>query len=39
MPLPEFNEFGDLPEARHLASPSEFATRFCSGTAQQFLAH
>jgi hypothetical protein len=35
MPLPEFNEFGDLPEGRHVASLAEVVTRFGSGTAQR----
>lgn len=28
MPLPEFNEFADLPEGRHIASLDEIVTRF-----------
>src|SRR5580700_4678443 len=35
MPLPEFNEFGDLPEGNHPASLTEVAARFGSGTAQR----
>jgi hypothetical protein len=37
MPLPEFNEFGDLPEGRYAASLSEVVTRFGSGTAQRIV--
>jgi hypothetical protein len=35
MPLPEFNEFGDLPEGNHRASLAEVVARFGSGTAQR----
>ncbi len=35
MPLPEFNEFGDLPAGNHLASLAEVVDRFGSGTAQR----
>jgi hypothetical protein len=35
MPLPEFNEFGDLPEGKHPASLAEVVARFGSGTAQR----
>jgi hypothetical protein len=35
MPLPEFNEFGDLPEGNHLALLDEVVTRFGSGSAQR----
>lgn len=35
MPLPEFNEFGDLPEGSHPASLAEVVARFGSGTAQR----
>lgn len=35
MPLPEFNEFGDLPEGRHPASLAEVVARFGSGAAQR----
>ena len=35
MPLPDFNEFGDLPEGRHLASLDEVLARFGSGTSQR----
>src|SRR5438045_63877 len=35
MPLPEFNEFGDLPEGNHPASLAEVVARFGSGTAQR----
>ena len=35
MPLPEFNEFGDLPEGLHAASLAEVIARFGSGTAQR----
>lgn len=35
MPLPEFNEFGDLPEGRHSATLEELIARFGSGTAQR----
>ena len=35
MPLPEFNEFGDLPEGIHRASLAEIVARFGSGTAQR----
>lgn len=35
MPLPEFNEFGDLPEGNHPASLAEIIARFGSGTAQR----
>ena len=35
MPLPDFNEFGDLPEGRHAASLSEVITRFGSSTARR----
>lgn len=35
MPLPEFNQFGDLPEGNHRASLDETIARFGSGTAQR----
>lgn len=35
MPLPGFNEFGDLPPGRHVASLEEVVTRFGSGTGQR----
>src|SRR5262245_27726523 len=35
MPLPEFNEFGDLPEGKYLAALDEVVARFGSGTAQR----
>ena len=35
MPLPDFNEFGDLPEGRHEASLAEVVTRFGVGTPQR----
>lgn len=35
MPLPGFNEFGDLPEGRHLALLDEVLERFGSGTPQR----
>ena len=35
MPLPEFNEFGDLPEGIHAASLAEVVARFGSGSAQR----
>jgi hypothetical protein len=35
MPLPGFNEFGDLPEGRHPATLDEVLARFGSGTAQR----
>ena len=35
MPLPEFNEFGDLPEGNHPASLANVFARFGSGTAQR----
>ncbi len=35
MPLPEFNEFGDLPEGMHPASLAEVVARFGSGTDQR----
>jgi hypothetical protein len=35
MPLPEFNEFGDLPEGKHIASFADVLARFGSGTAQR----
>lgn len=35
MPLPAFNEFGDLPEGIHRASLAEIVSRFGSGTAQR----
>jgi hypothetical protein len=35
MPLPDFNELGDLPEGRHSATLSEVAARFGSGTPQR----
>jgi hypothetical protein len=35
MPLPDFNEFGDLPEGNHRASLAEVVARFGSGTAQR----
>jgi hypothetical protein len=33
--LPEFNEFGDLPEGKHAASFAEVLARFDSGAAQR----
>ena len=35
MPLPEFNEFGDLPEGNHPASLAEVVARFGVGTTQR----
>ena len=35
MPLPAFNEFGDLPEGRHAASLAETVARFGPGTPQR----
>ncbi|HQU42466.1 MAG TPA: nucleotidyltransferase domain-containing protein [Pirellulales bacterium] len=35
MPLPEFNEFGDLPAGCHSATLDEVIARFGSGTAQR----
>ncbi len=35
MPLPAFNEFGDLPEGNHPASLAETVARFGVGTAQR----
>ncbi|HET6879979.1 MAG TPA: hypothetical protein VFI31_07480 [Pirellulales bacterium] len=35
MPLPEFNEFGELPEGRHSATLDEVLARFGSGTSQR----
>lgn len=35
MPLPDFNEFGDLPVSRHAASVDEVLNRFGSGTPQR----
>lgn len=35
MPLPDFNEPGDLPPGRHVASFSEVLARFGGGTAQR----
>jgi hypothetical protein len=35
MPLPEFTEFGDLPEGKHPASLAEVVARFGSGTTQR----
>jgi hypothetical protein len=35
MPLPGFNEFGDLPEGKHPATLDEVIARFGSGTAQR----
>jgi hypothetical protein len=35
MPLPGFNELGDLPEGRHVASLDEVLARFGSGTPQR----
>ena len=35
MPLPEFNEFGDLPEGRHSATLDEVIARFSHATAQR----
>lgn len=35
MPLPEFNEFGDLPEGNHPALLTEVVARFGFGTAQR----
>ena len=35
MPLPEFNEFGDLPDGSHRASLAEVVARFGTGTAQR----
>lgn len=35
MPLPDFNEFGDLPEGSHPAPVAELIARFGSGTPQR----
>ena len=35
MPLPAFNEFGDLPEGNYRASLDELVARFGSGSAAQ----
>ncbi len=35
MPLPDFNEFGDLPEGNHPATLAEAIARFGSGTPQR----
>jgi hypothetical protein len=35
MALPEFNEFGDLPEGNHPASLAQVVARFGSGSAQR----
>jgi hypothetical protein len=35
MPLPGFNEFGDLPEGRHVTSLDEVLVRFGGGTPQR----
>jgi hypothetical protein len=35
MPLPDFNDAGDLPEGRHSASLAEVIDRFGSGTSQR----
>jgi hypothetical protein len=35
MPLPAFNEFGDLPEGNYRASLDELVARFGSGSAQR----
>jgi hypothetical protein len=35
MPLPAFNEFGDLPEGNHPASLDEVVARFGSGSDQR----
>jgi hypothetical protein len=35
MPLPPFNEFGDLPAGRHAASLAEMVARFGPGTPQR----
>src|SRR5947207_825667 len=35
MPLPEFNQFGDLPEGNHPATLEEVVARFGSGAAQR----
>jgi hypothetical protein len=35
MPLPAFNEFGDLPAGNYLASLDEVAVRFGTGSAQR----
>ena len=35
MPLPEFNEFGDLPEGLHAASILELVARFGAGSYQR----
>jgi predicted nucleotidyltransferase len=35
MPLPDFNEFGDLPEGTHPASLAEVIARFGPGTVQR----
>ncbi len=37
MPLPAFNEFGDLPEGMHPASLAEVIARFGSGTGQRVV--
>jgi hypothetical protein len=35
MPLPDFNEFGDLPEGVYRTSLAEFVARFGTGSAQR----
>lgn len=35
MPLPDFNEFGDLPAGHHSATLAEVVTRFGAGSAQR----
>ena len=35
MPLPDYNDFGDLPVGRHVASVDEVLTRFGSGTPER----
>ncbi len=35
MPLPDFNEFGDLPEGSHVALLAEVVARFGASTAQR----
>jgi hypothetical protein len=35
MPLPQFNEFGDLPAGNHPATLAEIVARFGGGTAQR----
>jgi hypothetical protein len=37
MALPEFNEFGDLPEGNHPATVAEVVARFGVGTAQRIV--